>query len=69
MAYTTAQKEATARYNKKHYDRIDLVIPKGRRAEIKKIALSCGKSANRFIIDAIDKAIAEMEQEKNGPSS
>ena len=31
MAYTEAQREATARYNKKAYDRIDLVVKKGRR--------------------------------------
>lgn len=35
MAYSEAQKEATARYNKKAYDRIDLIVPKGKRQIIK----------------------------------
>ena len=33
MGYTEAQKEATARYNKKAYDRIDIIVPKGKRAQ------------------------------------
>lgn len=28
--YSDAQKEATARYNKMAYDRIDAVVPRGR---------------------------------------
>ena len=51
MAYSDAQKEATARYNKKAYDRISLVVPKGQRAEI---AAKQGKSLNRFVLDAIE---------------
>jgi len=61
MAYTEAQREATARYNKKTYDRIDLVVKKGRRDEIKRYAASLGKSTNQFINDAIDRAMAESE--------
>ena len=52
--YSDAQKEATARYNKKAYDRIDVVVPKGNRQLIKDFAASQGKSLNRFICDAID---------------
>ena len=59
MAYSEAQKEATARYNKKAYDRIDLIVPKGKREVIKRFAAAHGKSTNRFINDAIDKAMAE----------
>ena len=58
--YSDAQKEATARYNKKTYDRIDVVVPKGKRQIIKDFAASQGKSLNRFICDAIDR---EMNQE------
>ncbi|MBQ7340827.1 MAG: antitoxin [Oscillospiraceae bacterium] len=54
MAYSDAQKEATARYNKKAYDRIDVIVPKGKRQVIKDFAASQGKSLNRFICDAID---------------
>ena len=61
MGYTEAQKEATARYNKKAYDRIDIIVPKGKRAIIKNFARKHGKSTNRFINDAIDKAMSEEE--------
>lgn len=46
-------------YNKKAYDRIDLVVKKGRRDEIKRFAAALGKSTNQFINDAIDRAMAE----------
>lgn len=54
MAYSDAQKEATARYNKKAYDRIDVVVKKGQRQVIKDFAASQGKTLNRFILDAIE---------------
>ena len=54
MAYSDAQKEATARYNKKAYDRIDVVVKKGQRQIIKDFAASQGKTLNRFILDAIE---------------
>lgn len=49
-----SQQEATARYNKKAYDRINVVVPKGKRQAIKDYAASHGKSLNRFICDLID---------------
>lgn len=60
MKYSNAQKEATARYNKKTYDRIELVVKKGERQLIKDFAASRGKSLNRFICDLIQ---AEMSSE------
>ena len=54
MKYSDAQKEATARYNKKKYDRINVIVHKGQRQIIKDFAASQGKSLNRFILDAID---------------
>lgn len=59
--YSDAQKEATARYNKKACDRIDLVVKKGQREIIKNFAASQGKSPNRFICDAIE---TEMNKTK-----
>ena len=59
--YSDAQKEATARYNKKAYDRIDLIVKKGQRQIIKDFAASQGKSLNRFILDAVE---AEMNKGK-----
>ena len=54
LAYSDAQKEATARYNKKAYDRISLVVPKGKRQVIKDFAQKQGKSLNSFICEAIE---------------
>ena len=62
--YSDAQKEATARYNKKTYDRIDVVVPKGQRQIIKDFAASQGKSLNRFICDAIEFQMKQTEQNK-----
>lgn len=59
MKYSNAQKEATARYNKKTYDRIELVVKKGQRQVLKDYAASQGKSLNRFILDVIE---AEMKK-------
>ncbi len=47
------QKAATARYNKKTYDRISITVHKGQRQKIKDFAASQGKSLNRFICEAI----------------
>lgn len=57
--YSDAQKEATARYNKKAYDRIDVIVPKGKRQVIKDFAAKQGKSLNRFICDAIADQMGE----------
>ena len=59
MAYSDAQKEATARYNKKAYDRIEIKVKKGRKPRIVAFAAKQDKSVNQFIVDLIDKAMAE----------
>lgn len=61
--YSDAQKEATARYNKKAYDRIDVVVPKGQRQIIKDFAARQGKSLNRFICEAIAYQMKQIPQE------
>lgn len=60
MAYSDAQKEATARYNRKAYDRIEIKVKKGRKAGIFAYAERHGKSVNQFIVELIDR---EMEKE------
>lgn len=62
--YYDSQKEATARYNKKAYDRINVIVKKGQREIIKAFAASQGKSLNRFICDAIDYQMKQSEQNK-----
>ena len=59
--YYDSQKEATARYNKKAYDRINIIVKKGQRDIIKEFAASQGKSLNRFVLDAVE---AEMNRLK-----
>ena len=59
MAYSNAQKEATARYNKKAYDRIEIKVKKGRKASITAFAAKRKKSVNQFIVELIDR---EMEE-------
>lgn len=59
--YYDSQKEATARYNKKAYDRINIIVKKGQRDIIKDFAASQGKSLNRFVLDAVE---AEMNRIK-----
>ena len=61
MKYSEAQKEATMRYNKKAYDRINIIVQKGQRQIIKDAAASQGKSLNRFVLDAVE---AEMKRIK-----
>ena len=59
--YYDSQKEATARYNKKAYDRINIIVKKGQREIIKEFAAKQGKSLNRFVLDAVE---AEMNRNK-----
>ena len=62
MKYSDAQKEATARYNKKAYDRINIIVKKGQREAIKEIASSQGKSLNRFVLDAVEAEIRRIKE-------
>ena len=62
MAFSDAQKEATARYNKKAYDRIEIFVRKGKKQVIKEFAQKQGKSTYKFINEAIEKAMAEAEE-------
>ncbi len=62
--YYDSQKEATARYNKKAYDRINVIVKKGQREIIKAFAASQGKSLNRFICDAIAFQMNQTEPNK-----
>lgn len=50
---------AKNKYNAANYERIALVVPKGKKAKIKAYADSKGDSINGFVNKAIDK---EMEE-------
>lgn len=62
MKYSDAQKEATLRYNKKTYDRINIIVKKGQRQILKDYAAKQGKSLNRFILDAVEQEIAKTKE-------
>ena len=50
---------AKNKYNAANYERIALVVPKGKNAKIKAYADSKGDSINGFVNKAIDKAMEE----------
>lgn len=54
MAISEAQKRANRKYNEKAYDRIELKVPKGKKAVIKDFAEKQNKSVNGFVNEAID---------------
>lgn len=62
MAYSDAQKEATARYNRKTYDRIEIKVKKGQKDKIFQYAAQHGKSVTQFITELIDKAMEDMSE-------
>ena len=57
MAYSDAQREATERYNRKTYERIELKVKKGQKDYIQKAAAS----VNRFILDLVAKETGNDE--------
>ena len=58
MSVSEAQKKASAKYNLKAYDRIELKVKKGEKNSIKAHAEKQGESLNAFINRAISEAIA-----------
>ena len=49
-----ARKRATAKYNAKTYDRIEVKVPKGKKEAIQSCALAAGESLNVYVATAID---------------
>ena len=58
MPYTDAQKRATAKYNAKAYDRIEIKVKKGQKEIIQKRAEQLNKSVNGYITDLIEEDLA-----------
>ena len=52
-----AKKKANAKYNAKAYDRLEITVKKGRKAELKAYAAGRGESLNGFVNRAIMEAI------------
>ena len=59
-----AQKKANAKYNMKAYDRLEIKVKKGRKAELKTHAAEQGESLNGFVNRAIEEAQERDRQAK-----
>ena len=55
--------ESINRYMQKVYDRLNVLVPKGRRDEIKAAAAASGESMNQYIVTAIDQRMERDKQE------
>ena len=53
MPVSKAQQKAVNKYMSENYDRINLVVPKGRRDELRAKAEAAGKSLNSYLIGLI----------------
>lgn len=53
MAYTKAGMRATIKYVKTNYDRIEIKIPKGSKADLQAAAERAGESVNSYVIKAV----------------
>ena len=61
MAYSEAQKKATLKYKKEHYERLAIDVPTGKREEYKAVAKSKGLSLNQYVIGLIESDIQRGE--------
>jgi len=61
-----ARKKANAKYNAKTYDRLEITVKKGRKAELKAYADKRGESLNGFVNRAI---VETMERDKAASAS
>lgn len=57
------QTKASMKYNLKTYDRIEITVPKGDKAEIQAHAKNKGVSVNQLIKELLDRDINEARRE------
>lgn len=66
MAMSEAKKRANKKWNeenmKERYDRIQLVVPKGKKDVIQSAAQASGESVNAFINRLIDAELERLEK-------
>lgn len=65
MPVSKSQQKATAKYNAKAYDRMELKVKKGQGDIIKKFAESCGESLNAFLNRAVNQAMSLANMDDN----
>ena len=58
MPVSKAQQKAVNKYMAANYDRVNVTMPKGKKAEIQALAESRGQSVNAFVNEAIDAAVS-----------
>lgn len=63
MKTSKAHTKATNKYITKHYDRINLTLPKGDKAVIKQLAAARGMSVNACIKSILEAEIARCKTE------
>ena len=54
------------RYMQKSYDRLNVLVTKGRREEIKAAAAAVGESMNQYIVTAINQRMEQDKQKEAG---
>ena len=57
MPATKAQQKATAKYKKNNYDRMETLLPKGKKNDLQTHAAVMGESLNGFVNRAIDETV------------
>lgn len=57
---SAAKIKANNRYNAKAYDRVSVVLTKGRKQEIQQAAEQCNESLNAFIVASIDERMKRL---------
>lgn len=59
-----SQRKAVRKYNAKSYDRLEITVTKGRKAELQEHAQQHGESLNGFVNRAIDEAVERDSQQE-----
>ena len=57
MPVSKKQQASVHKYVRENYDRIDLTVPKGRKADLQAHATERGESLNGFVNRAIDETV------------
>lgn len=62
MAYSEAQKRATLKYRDKAYERMEILVKRGMKEELKAHAAKQGLSFNSYVLHLIEKDMKEGDE-------
>lgn len=62
MAYSEAQKRATLKYRDKAYERMEILVKRGMKDELKAHAAKQGLSFNAYVLHLIEKDMEDDQQ-------